>query len=115
MDDELAQDERRALDQRLVVDADLRSTSDAMAQLRMALGSLTADPPGDMLADFRRHLNERPTRVLDRPLQDSLRAMQSTLSTIQTRLGVGERRRRLRRLVEATDRLCPAHTAGEYA
>ena len=57
MDDELAQDERRALDQRLVVDADLRSTSDAMAQLRMALGSLTADPPGDMLADFRSRLS----------------------------------------------------------
>ena len=108
LDDGLSQDERAAVERCLAADGAVRASLEAMGHVRASLRSLSAGLPDDMLPDFRRRLDERVTPVLDAPLQDSLRAMQTSLSGIRRSLTSDDRRQRIQRLVEAANGMCPA-------
>ncbi|MBT3269268.1 hypothetical protein HN371_19135 [Candidatus Poribacteria bacterium] len=113
LDDDLPADERVALERRLDADGDLRVTMDAMVGVRATLSALTVDVPDGLLPQFRSLLDERRATVLDRPIQESLRAMRSTLETLRGRLSMNDQRRRIRELTEVTASMCPGVLAGE--
>lgn len=113
LDDDLPADERAALERRLEADESLRATMEAMIGVRAALRSLSVDAPNDLLAHFRATLNEQRTPALDHPIQESLRAMRSTLDTLRERLSMSDQRRSIRELTQITANMCPAFFAGE--